>query len=161
MSFIKADLTELLSFVDKLKTVPAGLSKYMESGKVAESMKELLLREAKDSLSRVGIVSWTHHLKRSFKFVGIESSGGVTTYRVVNTARYASYLDMGVAPSAGRYVPALGKRLVNASAMGMHPGNKPYRFVDDAEAMIAKKAPAKLSRSCTSWLKKFLGKFGE
>lgn len=44
-------------------------------------------------------------------------------------APYARYVDQGTRPSPGRYVPALGKRLVNARRMGMHPGVRPRHFV--------------------------------
>jgi hypothetical protein len=40
------------------------------------------------------------------------------------TRSYAPYVEFGVGPSPGRYVPAIGKRLVNGNNIGMWPGFK-------------------------------------
>ena len=47
-----------------------------------------------------------------------------TMLRWFPTASYAPYVEFGVGPSPGRYVPAIGKRLVNGSNIGMWPGFK-------------------------------------
>jgi len=48
------------------------------------------------------------------------------------TVDYAPYLEYGTRPSPGRYVPAIGKRLVDASLpyFGMHPGIRGRHFVE-------------------------------
>jgi len=48
------------------------------------------------------------------------------------TVDYAPYLEYGTRASPGRYVPAIGKRLVNPAhpSFGMHPGIKPQPFVE-------------------------------
>ena len=48
------------------------------------------------------------------------------------TVHYAPYLEHGTRPSPGRYVPAIGKRLINPAlpSFGMHPGIKPQPFVE-------------------------------
>jgi len=45
---------------------------------------------------------------------------------------YAPYVEFGTRPSPGRYVPAIGKRLVNPALphFGMHPGIKATHFVE-------------------------------
>ena len=55
---------------------------------------------------------------------------------VVPTVDYAPYLEYGTRPSPGRYVPAMGKRLVNPAlpGFGMHPGISPRPFVEPTRA---------------------------
>ena len=48
------------------------------------------------------------------------------------TVPYAPFLEHGTRPSPGRYVPAIGKKLVNPQLphFGMHPGIRATHFVD-------------------------------
>jgi len=45
---------------------------------------------------------------------------------------YAGFVEFGTRPSPGRYVPAIGKRLVNPALphFGMHPGIRATHFVE-------------------------------
>jgi len=53
--------------------------------------------------------------------------------RVTPMAEYAQYVVLGTGPSPGRYVPAIGKRLVTEKKnIGVHPGIQPNPFVDRA-----------------------------
>lgn len=56
--------------------------------------------------------------------------------RVGPTVGYATYLEHGTRASPGRYVKAIGKRLVNPPR-GMHPGIKPHPFVKPTYDTIA------------------------
>jgi len=48
------------------------------------------------------------------------------------TVDYAPHLEFGTRSSPGRYVPPIGKRLVNPAhpSFGMHPGISPRPFVE-------------------------------
>jgi len=48
------------------------------------------------------------------------------------TVPYAGFVEFGTRPSPGRYVPAIGKRLVNPALphFGMHPGIRATHFVE-------------------------------
>ena len=67
------------------------------------------------------------------------------------TVPYAYYVTKGTKPSPGRYVPAIGKRLVNPSLphFGMHPGIKanPYirETLDSTKAAFAEDLQRKMS----------------
>ena len=53
---------------------------------------------------------------------------------ITPTVPYAIYVNEGTRPSPGRYVPAIGKRLVNPTlpSFGMHPGVMGQHFVERA-----------------------------
>lgn len=53
---------------------------------------------------------------------------------VMPTVPYAIYVNEGTRPSPGRYVPTIGKRLVNPAlpSFGMHPGIRGQHFVERA-----------------------------
>lgn len=65
-------------------------------------------------------------------------------------APHAEYVDKGVPPSPGRYVPAIGRRLVNPSrrnpSMGTHPGFKGRRYVEKMANELRKVAVNNLLR---------------
>lgn len=159
MSFIdfSFDFSQLKAFLNKLTKMEESLKAHLRSETVRKDMEEILLSEARAAVDEVGLRTRTGHLKRSFQMVGTENSGGQVIYNLVNTARYASFLNSGTAPSAGRYVPALGRRLSDG---GMSRGNRPYRFLDKIESRAAKSVSGSLKESCTSWLSKFLSGFG-
>ena len=70
----------------------------------------------------------------------IQTQQSENRVRVGPTVYYAPYVEFGTKPSPGRYVPAIGKRLVDASLphFGMHPGIEGQRFVEKTrEEMLA------------------------
>jgi len=72
------------------------------------------------------------------------------TERVVRpTAEHAVYVHFGTKPSPGRYVPAIGRRLVRGRAgkgkIGTHPGIKPNPFVRRAYERLIEYVDSHLS----------------
>ena len=67
---------------------------------------------------------------RSSVVVDVEGN----TATVGPAATYAPYVEFGTRASPGRYVPAIGKRLVNPSLphFGMHPGIRATHFVEQS-----------------------------
>ena len=55
--------------------------------------------------------------------------------RVVVNSPHGRYVNDGTGPSPGRYVPAIGKRLINPPR-GMHPGIRATHFFDRAVEMV-------------------------
>ncbi len=83
--------------------------------------------------------SHTGEMKNSTKVKSRTRAGGGLDQRaniiIGPTVNYAEYVDKGTNPSAGRYVPELGRR-VNT---GMHPGIKATNFsVKTAQEMTSK-----------------------
>jgi hypothetical protein len=111
---------------------------FSEDG-MRRAIEEVVFEEMGNAIKDVGLRNVTGHLLSSFRFVGIEKTTSGVTYKLINTARYASYLNDGSAPSYGRFVPAIGRRLVNGAPtkIGMHPGNRPYHFIERAQELIA------------------------
>ena len=75
-----------------------------------------------------GIVPWrTGFLTQSFRqnLTALQGSWGPT-------ASYAPAVEFGVGPSPGRYVPAIGKRLINSArpGFGMWPGFKGRSYME-------------------------------
>jgi len=69
----------------------------------------------------------------SFLANSIVKIGDSQEMRVTPMAEYAQYVVSGTSPSPGRYVPAIGKRLVTEKKnIGVHPGIQPNPFVDRA-----------------------------
>ena len=59
-------------------------------------------------------------LRRAWLITGITKAGDVWTTNVQNNIEYASYVEFGHRQTKGRFVPVLGKRLVNSWVEGRH-----------------------------------------
>lgn len=107
--------------------------------------RNIILDSIREAIDSTNVPDFSGHLKNSF--IAIPSSDGTITF--ISTARYASYLNFGTAPSVGRYVPFLHKRL---HGVGYHPGNRPYNFMEKAEQIAA----TRISESANSWINRAL-----
>ena len=80
--------------------------------------------------------------------------GGV---EVGPSVRYAPYVEFGTGPSPGRYVPAIGRRLVNPPR-GVHPGNigkfgpRGLRFVEKTYNSLIERIPGLASEMLSQYL---------
>ena len=66
-----------------------------------------------------------------------------------NNVKYASFVNDGHRQEVGRFVPAIGKRLVNGWVNGQY-------FVEISEVMIKPKIPAMLKKQMNDYLNKKL-----
>ncbi len=84
----------------------------------------------------------TGRLRGSFSFGRILSTPRTLQARVKPDVNYAGFIHFGTRASGGRFVPALGKRLINPAhpSFGTHPGIKANPFLkkgfERAEAQI-------------------------
>ena len=64
------------------------------------------------------------------------------------TVDYARYVSGGTRPSPGRFVPAIGKRLINPNlpSFGMHPGIAPNRYIEETADITAARFGASLNQ---------------
>lgn len=75
----------------------------------------------------------------------ISRMGSVYTIEIVNPVEYASYVEYGHRQQKGRYVPAIGKRLVK----NWQPGRL---MLTTSEKSIKGMAPKLLEKKLTKWL---------
>ena len=85
--------------------------------------------------------------------------------RIGPTVPYAKYVICWTRPSPGRYVPKIGKRLVNPRFyharsgkilprdIGMHPGTPANPFVERTYRKIIKQLPRLLEAEVEAWLR--------
>lgn len=59
-------------------------------------------------------------LKAAWKISGVERAGDNFIVTIINTANYASFVEYGHHQEVGRYVPAIGKKLVEPWVEGKH-----------------------------------------
>lgn len=160
MGFITAalEIKEVLKFAKKLKEAANQFVNWVSDKVAVKSMEEIILSEITRAIDDVGIKTRTGHLKSSFKFVGVKKTKSGAIYQVISTARYMSYLNDGTAPSYGRYVPAIGKRLIDSNRLniGMHPGNRPYKFMEKAAERVKGRAMDVMKKQIFDYLKKWL-----
>lgn len=72
----------------------------------------------------VTITTNSEHMKRSWNAGAVEQNGREYKVKVFNTASYASYVNDGHRQQPGRYVPILGKRLVDNWVDGLNMAEK-------------------------------------
>ena len=158
MAILGFDFSKIFAWAKKLLDMKKKIQECLEESSNEQEIEKIILEEISNAIDEVGLKTLSGHLKSSFKLVGTEKQGGRTIYRVISTARYASYLNDGAAPSFGRYVPAIGRRLINGSQikMGMHPGNRPYKFMEKAEARVYARGGEFLVKQITNYIKSWL-----
>ena len=132
-----ADVTvDFRGFEELQKRIAELNSSAMEEAK-RQSMKEMAavyLAEAKratptrgvQTVERNGVTITTNseHMKRSWNAGAVDQNGREYKVKVFNTASYASYVNDGHRQQPGRYVPILGKRLVENWVDGLNMAEK-------------------------------------
>lgn len=111
-----------------------GLAELTRNLKKSPEVVENILQQAISKSAAVlashtdsSTVPWiTGTLARSFNPVDI----GRLYARWYPRVDYARSVQFGAAPSRGRFVPAIGKRLVNGANIGMWPGFKGRHFME-------------------------------
>lgn len=87
-------------------------------------------------------------LRKNWKANPMTSQGGEYSVEVFNPIEYASYVEYGHRQSVGRFVPALGKRLVSPWVEGRH-------MLTSSETELNAIAPSIIERN----FKEYLGKW--
>ena len=88
-------------------------------------------------------------LKRNWTVGTVEKQGDIYQVEIINPTYYASYVEYGHRQEVGRFVPAIGKRLVNGWAKG--------RFMlTISEQELEKDAPKILEKKLLQFLKSSL-----
>lgn len=82
--------------------------------------------------------------------MSVQKTGGGYGITVANNVYYASYVELGHRQTPGRYVPAIGKRLVKSWVEGKH-------FLKLSEEQLSAAAPTVLQNLLDAWLREVLG----
>lgn len=110
-----------------IKVKNKGFKEELEKiGRLGEVFDEEITKEMNDmGLAwrddiRVNINNVTGDLARSTKFEGTEKVGGNFLATISNNLDYAEHYEYGHRQEVGRYVPAIGKRLVKSFVPGKY-----------------------------------------
>lgn len=83
-----------------------------------ECAKEIALRLLRKVKLRTPVDSG--RLRDSWRIEGVKKSGGEYVVEIINSLEYASYVENGHRQEPGRFVPAIGKRLVKSYVPGKY-----------------------------------------
>lgn len=95
------------------------------------------------------VLTASEHMRRSWDAEAVKKQGGTYSVKVFNSASYASYVNDGHRQRPGRFVPAIGKRLVRPWVPGQH-------MAELAEQKTRRSSKRLLSRIITAYLKRGL-----
>lgn len=91
------------------------------------------------------VLTASEHMRRSWDAEAVKKQGGTYSVKVFNTASYASYVNDGHRQRPGRFVPAIGKRLVQSWVPGQH-------ITEEAEMAVRKVSKRLLSQIILSYI---------
>lgn len=120
----KVDFKELRDFTDKVEKILGGeqmdlfmeaCAKELTARLLTKVIKRTPVGEYPDRVGGTLRRGWTAEKQQSVaSYVNdlqITQNGAMYTIEIVNPVEYASYVEFGHRQQAGRYVPAIGKRL--------------------------------------------------
>lgn len=121
---VKVDISELTAFRSRLDTLTSGQVQIF----LTKATKEMANRLLALVIPRtpVGNYAGGGTLRRGWAGNNVSGmnvsrdSGGGYSITVINPVYYASYVEYGHRQTPGRYVPAIGKRLVASWVEGQH-----------------------------------------
>lgn len=138
---IKVDTRELQAFRDKLKNVASNRVPIFMSDATKHLANMLLAvvipRTPVGNYSGGGTLRRGWSENNDVSGMSVERGGGGYSITITNPVYYASYVENGHRQKPGRYVPAIGKRLVKSWVAGKH-------FLRQAEEDVSGAAPAEL-----------------
>ena len=95
------------------------------------------------------VLTASEHMRRSWDAETVKKQGRTYSVKVFNSASYASYVNDGHRQRPGRFVPAIGKRLVRPWVPGQH-------MAELAEQKTRRSSKRLLSRIITAYLERGL-----
>jgi len=131
-----------------LKDLQKKLNKLQNPDAFVESCAKELAIELWDMLiHETPVKSGT--LKNGWTIGSVEKTGGVYKIEIINPTKYATYVEYGHMQEPGRYVPAIGKRLVKRWVKGRF-------FMTKSVAQVEKMTPKILEDEIREYLKDFV-----
>ena len=95
------------------------------------------------------VLTASEHMRRSWGADAMKKQGHTYSVKVFNSASYASYVNDGHRQRPGRFVPAIGKRLVRSWVPGQH-------MAEQAEQKTRRSSKRLLSQIITAYLERGL-----
>ena len=128
------DISELKEFQKQLET----MGKNTFDNIAEQCTNELAARMLRKTKKRTPVKSG--HLKGSWRANAAIKRGGQWRTAVFNPVKYAPYVEYGHKQQPGRYVKAIGKRLVKSWVEGKHMMERSADDIErDAEKIIQSK----------------------
>lgn len=93
------------------------------------------------------VLGTSEHMRRSWEAGDLEKKGNTYQVKIGNSAFYASFVNDGHRQKPGRFVPAIGKRLVKSWVPGQHMAEK-------AEDQVRKKQENILRSNIDTFLRR-------
>lgn len=129
----KVDLEEIKELKDKLNQYNKFDKKSFMKNTVKEIAQELFDTVKPKTPKDTGV------LRDSWKMTEVIDRGSYVEIYVYNPVDYASHVEFGHKQEVGRYVPQIGKRLVQPRVKGQFFLKKSVEIVDDEAPEIIKR----------------------
>ena len=130
---------------EAIKKTPNGGARSHANSHAVKRIKKSRKSEKKQYL----VLTASEHMRRSWDAEAVKKQGGTYSVKVFNSASYASYVNDGHRQRPGRFVPAIGKRLVRSWVPGQH-------MAELAEQKTRRSSKRLLSRIITAYLERGL-----
>lgn len=114
------------TYIDEMhrKAVNKIAAVYIGEAKRNTPVKGVQRKEIVINVEKKVITSDSEHMRRSWRASPAKKKGHDYIAKVMNTASYASFVNDGHRQQPGRFVPILGKKLVNGWVNGLHIAEK-------------------------------------
>lgn len=137
------DFSQFTEFVKQIEQLEKNMPEFCEY--MAKQLAAELLRKC---IKRTPVISGK--LKQSWCASAVQEAGENYEITVSNNVLYASYVEYGHRQDPGRYVPAIGKRLVKVWVPGQ------FMMTISAQE-VEQGAEARIQRALEKYMKRVLG----
>lgn len=126
------------TYIDEMhrKAVNKIAAVYIGEAKRNTPVKGVQRKEIVINVEKKVITSDSEHMRRSWRASPAKKKGHDYIAKVMNTASYASFVNDGHRQQPGRFVPILGKKLVNGWVNGLHMAEKAESHAKTASKLI-------------------------
>lgn len=149
----------------KFLTLKINPKNYVSKFNKTRAVYDSLTRDLVDKVAEFTQLTWqmavpvrTGKLRASIGIKSKKTTKGSTDMRslilVASDSPYYDFVDRGAKESAGRYVPFLGKRLINVEGradFGFHPGQEAQNITNKVQHRVEKKLSTEVDKSLRTW----------
>lgn len=111
----KFDYSQFKEYIDKFENMTKTFDNWLKSFLVEQAQK--CIERTKSRQRGLDLID-TGYMVEAWYIGNVEQIGNNLQITLGNPAEYASYVEYGHSQEIGRYVPAIGKRLVNGWVEG-------------------------------------------
>lgn len=132
------DFTEFVKLRDKFVEAERELNDLLYNFIIEEALRTLTLTKENTPVD-------TGYLRNMWQVGDVKRSGQYLIVEIYNNVEYASHVEDGHRQTPGRYVPAIGKRLVARNVRGVHMARLAIKAIE-------KEMPSRLENLLANWL---------